>query len=257
MKKTFTSLFAMAAVLLMLSSFTADVECLRGDVDKSGEVNVADVSCLIDYLITGSWFDEPEDNREWVDLGLPSGTLWATCNVGADSPEEFGDYFAWGETEPKETYEWSNYKWCKGAKDRLTKYWDYSHSTYIDPTELEPGDDAATVNWGKWWRTPSWEEFNELCDNSICKWKWTQINGVNGMLVTGPNGNTLFLPAGSNQNGTNIPAAGEIGVLWTRTVYRYQTIYAGYLLFKSNGFGLSHMKRYIGCPVRPVRVSQE
>ena len=101
-------------LLLMLASFKAGLEYPRGDVDQNGIVSIADVTCLIDYLLSGTWNDEPvtpPDEHEWVDLGLPSGTLWATCNVGAENPEYYGDYFAWGETDPKDYYNWSTYKW--------------------------------------------------------------------------------------------------------------------------------------------------
>ena len=107
MKKISSLLFVS---LLMLASFTAGMEYPRGDVDYDGQVSIKDVTCLIDYLLNGTWGDEPvtpPDDHEYVDLGLPSGTLWATCNVGANAPEEYGDFFAWGETEPKDLYEWS------------------------------------------------------------------------------------------------------------------------------------------------------
>ena len=111
MKKSIFSLFVLS---LMLTSFTAaaDVDYQRGDVSHDGRVSIDDVTCLINYLLYGTWPDDPvaPDNHEYVDLGLPSGTLWATCNVGADSPEDYGDYFAWGETESKEVYNWSTYK---------------------------------------------------------------------------------------------------------------------------------------------------
>ena len=89
------------------------------DVNKDGEINIADVNAIIDLILGGG---AHQDNHEYVDLGLPSGTLWATCNVGANSPEQYGDYFAWGETAPKEVYTWETYKWCNGTWDSLTKY---------------------------------------------------------------------------------------------------------------------------------------
>ena len=105
-------------------------------------------------------------NHAWVDLGLPSGTLWATCNVGASKPEEYGDYYAWSETEPKTTYTWSTYKWCKGSENTMIKYCVQSSSGYngfTDAlTELLPEDDAATANWGLPWRMPSKGQIEEL-----------------------------------------------------------------------------------------------
>lgn len=184
----------------MLASFTAGIEYQRGDVNQDGRVTIGDVTCLIDYLLTGSWDDEPvtPDDHEWVDLGLPSGTLWATCNVGASAPEEYGDFFAWGETdpEPKDYYDWGSYKWCYGSYKKLTKYCydsDYGYNDFYDNKRiLDPEDDAAYVNWGPQWRMPTVNQLVELKDN--CTWKKTTRNGVVGCQVTGPNGNTLFLP---------------------------------------------------------------
>ena len=125
-------------------------ESTRGDVDGDGKVGIADVTALIDYLLSGTWGDESSDAHEWVDLGLPSGTLWATTNIGATNPEDYGDYFAWGETEPKDVYDWSTYKWCNGSNTTLTKYCTSSSYGYIGftdgKTELDAGDDAAYVN---------------------------------------------------------------------------------------------------------------
>ena len=128
---------------------------------------------------------------------MPSGTLWATCNIGANSPEEYGDYFAWGETAPKDDYNWSNYKWCNGVYQTPTKYCDKSYAGYngfVDnKTELDPEDDAACVNWGPSWRMPTTEQEKELYEK--CSSSWTVRDGVNGRLFIGPNGNILFLPA--------------------------------------------------------------
>ena len=153
------SILIISVISLMLASFTAGVEYQRGDVDQDGIVNIHDVTFLMNYLLEGSWPDEPvtpPDNHEWVDLGLPSGTLWATCNVGANAPEEYGDHFAWGETSPKDVYNWSTYQWCNGSMFTLTKYNTESSLGMVDnKTELDPEDDAAYVNWGPSWRTPT------------------------------------------------------------------------------------------------------
>ena len=158
------------------------------------------------------------DNHEWVDLGLPSGTLWATCNVGASSPEEYGDYFAWGETEPKDYYDWSTYKWCNGSNKTLTKYCTesgYGYNGFVDnKTELDPEDDAAYVNWGPSWRMPTPEQFQELYDN--CTSQWTTRNSVNGFLFTASNGKTLFLPAAGYCRDDSISGAGSEGYCWSR-----------------------------------------
>ena len=198
------------------------------------------------------------DNHEWVDLGLPSGTLWATCNVGADNPEEYGDYFAWGETEPKETYDWSTYKWCNGSYRTLTKYCtesSYGYNGFVDnKTELDPEDDAATVNWGPSWRMPTKEQRDEL--REMCTWTWTTQNGVNGRLVTGPNGNSLFLPAAGARFDSALYFAGSDGNYWSRTLNSGGP-YCAYLLdFNSDGVYWNNNARSSGFAVRAVRVSQ-
>jgi hypothetical protein len=134
------------------------------------------------------------NGHEYIDLGLPSGNLWATCNVGANSKEESGYYFAFGETEPKELYLWSNYKYANGSKNTITKYCSSSdYGTVDNKTKLDNEDDAAYVNWGNAWHTPTREEGEELVNE--CLWTWMQVNGRNGYRVTGPNGNSMFLPA--------------------------------------------------------------
>jgi len=146
-------------------------------------------------------------NVQAVDLGLPSGTRWASCNVGATTPEDYGNYYAWGETAPKEEYSWENYKYCNGDLHKLTKYCtdaSYGNNGFTDnKMVLEPEDDAATVNWGRAWRMPTAAEVDELCSNCTCKWA-TQ-NGVGGFLMTSKtNGNSIFLPAAGNCYDTNV-----------------------------------------------------
>ena len=140
----------------------------------------------------------------YVDLGLPSGLLWATCNVGAETAEEYGDYFAWGETQPKDYYYWSTYQYCNGSSSTLTKYCNNSSNGYNGYTDnlttLLPEDDAATANWGSDWRMPTNEEWQELYNNTTVT--WTTRNGVDGRLFTASNGNSLFLPAAGFRNGS-------------------------------------------------------
>ncbi len=138
-----------------------------------------------------------ENGYEWIDLGLPSGLKWASCNIGAEQPDAFGNYYAWGEVEPKETYTWVNYKYAKGSSTTLTKYCsraDLGYNGFTDnKTTLESEDDAAHVNLGGNWRTPTKVEFEEL--NTNCTWESAMQNGVRGALVTSQtNGNSIFLP---------------------------------------------------------------
>jgi formylglycine-generating enzyme required for sulfatase activity len=197
---------------------------------------------------------EPEEH-EWVDLGLPSGTLWATCNVGASEPEEYGDYFAWGETEPKEVYSWKTYKWCSGSYNTLTKYCTNStYGTVDNKMELYPEDDAAYVNWGPEWRMPTIDQLQELINN--CTWTWTTQNGVNGRLVTGPNENTLFLPAAGRRWSRASDSASSYGFYWSRVLYSSYSYDAYDLGFYSDDVYWNNGSRSDGFTVRAVRVSQ-
>ena len=217
------------------------------DVNGDGEINIADVNAIIDIILK----DEPVSvEHEWVDLGLPSGTLWATCNVGASSPEEFGHHFAWGETEPKETYSWPTYKWIE---DDLTKYCtDDRYGTVDNKTELDPEDDAAYVNWGPQWRMPTVEQLTELYNN--CTQRWTAMNGVKGILVTGPNGNTMFLPAAGFNWADNNTGEGTSGDCWSRELYPSRDDFACQLMFHYEGWRApSQSPRSFGSSVRAVR----
>lgn len=197
-------------------------------------------------------------NYEYVDLNLPSGTLWATCNVGANSPEEYGYYYAWGETSNEKAYPignkssftWTNYQFCRGSYDTLTKYNTIYIFGLVDNKEvLEPADDVATVKWGSEWRMPTNEEFQELVDR--CTWVWTTQNGVNGCIVIGTNGNYIFLPAGGEMYPT-IRNVGKYGYYWTSTLHNgnCHCAYGPYLYETDHGIGLP--TRCDGRNVRPV-----
>ena len=186
-----------------------------------------------------------------VDLGLPSGTLWADRNIGADSPEGYGDYFAWGETSPKSEYNWSTYKYCKGSLSTMTKYCtDSSRGTVDNKTVLEPSDDAATANWGSNWRMPTYEEKKEL--NEKCTWTWTTRNGVNGYKVTGPNGNSIFLPAAGYRGGGSVYLVGSYGNFWSASLYESNPGSAWYMYFGSDYHSSNGSNRYYGHSVRAV-----
>ena len=192
----------------------------------------------------------------YVDLGLPSGTLWATCNVGANAPEEYGDYFAWGETQPKDVYDWSTYQYCNGSINTLTKYcsgpgWGFTDNL----TTLLPEDDAATANWGSDWRMPTKEEWQELLDNTTVI--WTQQNGVNGRLFTASNGNSLFLPAAGYRHIRTLNLAGSKGCYWSSLCGTNYPYAAWNLYFSSGDYGVGDDARACGLPVRAVRVGSQ
>ena len=188
---------------------------------------------------------------EAIDLGLPSGIKWASCNVGASSPEEFGGYYAWGETEEKKDYSLGTYKWCNGSYDSMTKYCtDSDYGTVDGKTTLDPEDDVAHVKWGGNWRMPTNEEMGELIDN--CTWKWTTFNGVNGYKVTGPNGYSIFLPAAGYRRGTGVNDSGSDGDYWSGSLGGYYCNVAYGLDFSSDNHGRSYYGRDLGLTVRPV-----
>lgn len=170
------------------------------------------------------------NGHEWVDLGL--SVKWASCNVGADSPSEYGDFFAWGETKPKSSYTESNYT-INGV---------YNISG-------DPQYDAASANWGDKWRMPSDEEFKELANK--CEWFWTSINGINGFRVKGPNGNELFLPAGGMYGKVRHHSINTEGCYWTNTP-RGGSAGLG-IRFDETGYrGTNGWSAYQGCSIRAV-----
>ena len=186
-----------------------------------------------------------------VDLGLPSGTLWADRNVGADAPEAYGDYFAWGETETKDNYAWSTYKWCNGSDRTQTKYCtNSSFGTVDNKTTLDLEDDAAYVNMGAEWRMPTLTEQIELLDN--CTWEWTTQNGVYGRKVTGKNGNSIFLPAAGYRSSSYLYSAGSVGEYWLSSLYESYPSYAYRLYFYSDNCYWYRNYRYVGQSVRAV-----
>lgn len=189
-----------------------------------------------------------------VDLGLPSGTLWADRNVGAASPEDYGDYFAWGETTTKSDYEWSTLKYCEdNTGDSFSKYNTQSQYGNVDnKTTLERSDDAATANWGSGWCMPTQQQFQELNDN--CTWTWTTRNGKNGYEVKGKNGNSLFLPAAGFRGGTALYFAGSGGYYWSSSLDTAYPDGGRYLYFYSGGVSPDDWYgRQVGQSVRAVR----
>lgn len=208
--------------------------------------------------------EEPEpdpSDHEWVDLGLPSGTLWAACNVGATKPEDYGDYFAWGETigynGGKTTFNWSTYKYCSGSANTIWKYCtESSYGTVDNKKELEPADDAATVNWGSDWQMPSLNQLNELNNSRYTTTEWTTINGVYGRKITSKsNLKSIFLPAAGYRDGTSLSSTGSNGY-WSRSLGAGNSGYGYYLRFGSGDVGTYGSYRYYGRSVRPVQVQK-
>ena len=175
-------------------------------------------------------FNTPVNGHYWVDLGLPSGTLWATCNVGANTPTEYGSYFAWGEPTTKSTFTSSNYTYSS------------------NPSTLPASADAATANWGTGWRMPTQAEMQELIDN--CTVTWTTQSGVNGCLFTGPNGNSMFLPAAGYRLDSELYGAGFNGVYWSSSLYSGNRAWV--LGFYSGSYGVNYDYRDYGQSVRAV-----
>ena len=176
------------------------------------------------------------DGHSWVDLGLPSGKKWATCNVGASSPEEYGQYFAWGEISTKETY----------TEDNCTTY-----NVSMKDIAGNAQYDAARANWGGGWRMPTESEMQELIDK--CTWTWTTQNGVKGYKVTGLSGASIFLPAAGYRHGSSLGLAGIYGYYWSSSSYEDYDYYSWHLYFNSGEHYMYSLDfRDYGLSVRPI-----
>ena len=225
---------------------------LNGNVVSTQNPYTATVTANSVYVAN---FVLPTNNgHAYVDLGL--SVKWATCNVGATTPEEYGDYFAWGETETKDTYNWSTYKYCNVDKYSLTitKYCtDSEYGTVDNKTTLELSDDAAYVNWGGSWRMPTKAEQDELRDTNNCTWIWTTQNGVNGYKVTSKkNGNTIFLPATDIRDDSDPAKVGGFGYYRSSSLNTYSDEGSFSLNFDSSSVHWGGLFRYYGVSVRPV-----
>ena len=213
--------------------------------------------------------EEPKpdpDAVKYVDLALPSGTKWATCNLGATKPEEPGYYYAWGETKPKASYDWTTYKWMQKGKSswkNITKYtfadgktdaiWYDSEGNFIGDgkTTLEPENDAATVKLGAPWRTPTADDIRELINN--CNWEWTEINGVKGYKVIGTNDNFIFLPAAGYRVESELKNVDILGSYLSSSLYTGNCSCIYNLYFLKESINCPNDDRYFGNSVRAVR----
>jgi uncharacterized protein YjdB len=230
---------------------------------QNGAVINYDVSELKDI----KFLDETAvDEHDWVDLELPSGALWATMNVGANVPEEYGNFFAWGETQPKDNYSWNTYQHANsdGSTVLLTKYcnnYTFGYNSYWDTyTELQPSDDAATANWGAYWQMPSNEQWAELLNSENISTEWVTQNGQQGLKVTSNrNGKSIFLPGAGYYEGTQHDAAsastGYHAIYWSRSLYT-QSCEKGCAFYGGRtGVDVYSTNRFWGQSIRPVRKS--
>lgn len=235
----------MVLAALMLSMTLVFVGCKKNDNNASSSTTTTTTSG--GNSNGGVFVGNTCNGYEFVDMGFESKTLWATCNIGADVPEEYGSIFQWGEVEPSSssTCDWEHYKYCMGSKETLTKYnqgEEVGYQGYTDDlTELQPMDDAATVNWGKGWCMPTLSQIRELRTNTTWTWETTP-NGVKGNRYTSKiNGNSIFIPA---------DADGHYATIWTKSLY------AGINAWKftqgGDTYGIDWAWRCSGIRVRPV-----
>ncbi len=270
-------------ILFLLMPNVLIAQSLNGDINKDGVVDENDISILINAYLKNDAISDSTDidgdktltitdvtslisivsmynpsgthnGHDYVDLGLPSGTLWATCNIDANSPENGGTAYAWGEISTKENYSWDTYKWSNGkpTKDahNLTKYCDRDAYGPLDgKMTLEPEDDVAHVKWGGSWHIPTDTEFQELLDN--CTTEWTKLNNIRGYRFTGPNGKKMFIPVSTSyKNSTSHNNSFEY---WSSSLRpSAHGTNANELWRTDSQLEISGCLRYEGLPIRPV-----
>ncbi|MBP5478182.1 MAG: hypothetical protein J6Y15_02320 [Bacteroidaceae bacterium] len=211
-----------------------------------------------DFDLDNEKKDEPKNTKyEYVDLGLPSGLKWATMNVGATVPTDFGYYLSWGEMNEKTSYTWADYRWCSGKANTLTKYCADEECGKVDGLKvLEAADDVATKLMGNDWRMPTSAEYEELIKE--CTWEWvTSYNNVeaNGYVITGHNGKSIFFPAGGAKMGTELYSKGVTGGYWSSSLRedKYLNNSAILIMFEEDIYRLESEYRMNGFNVRAVR----
>lgn len=229
---------------------------LRTSYKSSASGNSANVSAeLVNTATSDTLFTIAKPAAcEGVDLGL--SVKWATCNVGAANPEDYGAYFAWGETNCKNDYSWSSLQYrIEGDSYENVKFSKYVAGEDCGQVDyifvLEREDDAASVNWGGDWRMPTEAEFKELMNK--CTWVWTSMNGVSGYRITSAfNGNSIFLPATGYSNAKSVNYAGREGYYWTASLSESYSYSARYVYLSQKAFRIGRYRRNYGQAVRPV-----
>lgn len=273
---------AAADIPLVSGQYTTLDLVLGKDKIELSSVSVADWTAGADLTGGEAMLQNAHNGHEYVDLGLPSGLKWATCNVGASAPEEYGDYFAWGDTVPcyssqdpltwrenkTKGYSWASYTWCNGSLTTLTKYCsksEFGKDGYTDArTTLDPEDDAAGYQWGGSWRMPAKADIDELiatkdnatdytwtwCDGSTTKYAGTDVAGWR--IVRNSTGATLFLPTAGCRLDTSLYYVGSYGGYWSSSLHTGSPSGAWYIYFYSGSVYADYDFRYLGLSVRPV-----
>jgi len=227
---------------------------LNGEQPVNARLRISDGNVTRTSPFFGLWVPPIEA----VDMGL--SVMWAACNLGAGAPEESGDFFAWGETESKASFDWNNYIWSNPeTTSPLTKYWRNAAMGAADNRSiLALEDDAANAIWGGDWRIPSYKEWQELNDEMNCTWEWTERNGVNGFRVTSKStGNSIFLPAAGLKYHDTLSYGNVMGYYWTSNMYWTIPQYSDYAFTTSfqgpSVHGIGASERMHGHSIRPVR----
>lgn len=233
---------------------TDDGNIVRYEVDHVIEVFFED-EILLEAQRQGVSVDGKVGEYTYVDLGLKSGKLWATYNVGTDLPTESGDYYAWGETSPKTNYTWETYTLCKGKNGTFTKYCLSEKEGDKDgKSVLEAEDDAVVANWGDKWRMPTKEEMQELIDG--CDWEYTTDfagKGIVGRIGTSKeNKKTIFIPAVGTIHGEKLYSGDSWGFYWTSSLDENRSDYAHYLDYSPDMIRTYSSNRFFALPVRGV-----
>lgn len=246
-------------IVTMLCLLCANADTIKGDLNGDNSVDIGDMDILIN-IILGK--DKDKDSHEYVDLGLPGGVLWATCNIGAEKPEDYGLYFAWGDTtgynKGEHHFGMYNYVWENGKG--FTKYnslrtWGVVDNKFV----LDPEDDAAQAKWGSMWRMPSYQELQDLFNPNYTTKEMLTINGVYGAKITSlSNGNSIFIPAtgycGYDPYDYNLDQYWDIGIhsyLWSRDLQEIRIAYFG------GSYSYGGTLRYYGLNIRAVRVKTD